>query len=295
MTLNTSGAFNLASFSDSVASLAGDSTGTVRNSVTSTTSTLTVNPTTGVSTAFAGVIAGTSGGTQGNLALLKTGVGTLTLSGANTYSGSTTVNAGALFVNGSTASGSAVAVNNSETTLGGSGTINGTVNVASAGANLSPGASGSGSTAILNTGALTLIANSNLNVDINGTTAGSSYDQLIITGTVNLGGALASNLVVSAGAGLAVNQKFFILLNDSTDAISGTFAQGTTVTASNGDVFLINYADNGDGGVLGNDISLTATSVVPEPGTYAAGILTLAALFCQQRRRLSGLLRKVRS
>jgi autotransporter-associated beta strand protein len=73
-------------------------------------------------------------------------------SGANTYTGATTVNGGALFVNGSTSSSSAVTVNNSGTTLGGSGTIGGSVNVASSGANLAPGATGNGSTAILNTG-----------------------------------------------------------------------------------------------------------------------------------------------
>src|SRR5207237_617880 len=127
--------------------------------------------------------------------------------------------------------------------------------------------------------------------DINGTTAGSGYDQLSAIGAVNLGGLLASNLVVTAGSNLSVNQKFYILLNDGTDTISGTFAQGTTVTAGNGDTFLINYADNGDGGVLGNDISLTVTSVL-EPSTCLAGILTLVALGYQQRQRLRGLLRR---
>jgi hypothetical protein len=202
------------------------------------------------------------------------------------------VSAGSLFVNGSTASGSAVTVNNSGTTLGGSGTIGGSINVASSGANLSPGASGVGGTAILHTGAVTLTTGSNFNFDINGTTAGSGYDQVSVTGAVNLGGLLASNLVVTAGSNLSVNQKFFTLLNDGTDAISGTFAQGTTVTAGNGDVFLINYADNGDGGVLGNDISLTVTSVAPEPSTYVAGLLSLGALVWNLRRRLSGRLRR---
>ncbi len=94
LTLNSSGVFDLASFNDSVASLAGEATGLVRNSTASTTSTLTVNPASG-STTFAGTIAGTGGG-NGDITLIKTGAGTLSLSGTNTYSGTTTVNAGIL-------------------------------------------------------------------------------------------------------------------------------------------------------------------------------------------------------
>src|SRR4029077_4257632 len=156
----------------------------------------------------------------------------------------TTVNAGSLYVNGSTASGSAVTVNNSGSTLGGSGTINGTVNVASSGANLSPGASGVGSTAILHTGALTLASGANFNVDLNGTTAGSGYDQVISAGSISLNG---SNLIITAGSGLAVNNKFFILENSASGSNSGTFsglANGATIMANNnGDIFQINYFD----------------------------------------------------
>jgi len=101
LTLNTSGAFDLASFSDSVASLTGDSTGVVKNSVASTTSTFTVNQSSG-STTFAGVIAGTNAGAQGDVALTKSGNGTLTLSGTNTYTGTTTINGGTLVLGNAT-------------------------------------------------------------------------------------------------------------------------------------------------------------------------------------------------
>jgi fibronectin-binding autotransporter adhesin len=288
MTINTSSIFNMASFSDGVASLAGDSTATVKNSITSTTSTLTVNPASGVST-FSGVIAGTNSGAQGNMALLKTGAGTLALAGANTYTGTTTVNAGSLFVNGSTASGSAITVNNSGTLLGGSGTINGSINVASSGANLAPGSTGVGSTAILHTGALTLASGSNLKMDINGTTAGSGYDQIISSGAISLSGA---NLVLSAlTSSLTLGNKYFIVEDSSSIANTyGLFSNGTSVTDSSGDIFTINYADNGDGGLVANDISLTVILVIPEPGTYATAILSTTALLWIQRRRLRALL-----
>ena len=216
------------------------------------------------------------GGSSSVLSVTKQNTSSWTLSGASTYTGATTVNAGSLFVNGSTASGSAVTVNNSGTVLGGSGTINGSVTVAS-GANLSPGASGSGSTAILHTGALTLSSGSKLNIDITGSTAGSGYDQIISPGAISVSGA---TLVVSAlPSALTLGAKYYIVEDSSTSVNTyGLFSNGATVTDSSGDIFSINYADNGDGGLIANDISLTVTLVVPEPSTWVASALALAVI-----------------
>ncbi len=279
--------------SQGVGNFAG-SGGTILNNSTGTNVTLTIGNGNGTGGNYSGVIADHTSGT-GTVALTKTGTGTITLSGANTYTGTTTVNAGSLFANNTSGSGTGtgtVTVNNTGTFGGGNSTavggISGAVTVASGG-NLSPGQTGVGSTAILKTGALTLNSGSNFNVDLNDTTAGTGYDQASVAGTLSITG---SNLVVTAGSGLSIGNKFFIALNDGTDLVTGTFsglANGATVTASNNaDTFLINYLDNGDSGTLGNDISLTCTGVVPEPATYLAGILALGAVGYHQRRRFAG-------
>jgi len=278
---NTAGVtFDLNARNQIIGSLSGG--GLTGGTVDLSGHTLTVGDST--STTFAGVLIANGG------RLSKVGTGTLTLTGTNSYTGGTTVGAGALFVNNTAGSGTGtgnVAVTNSGTILGGSGTITGAVSVA-AGAKLSPGATGVGSTAIFKTGALTLSSGSFFNVDINNATAGTGYDQLRVTGSTAISG---SNLVVNTGGGLfgiSLGQKFFAVLNDGTDGITGTFAQGSTVTSNNGDVFSINYADNGDGGTSANDISLTLTSVgIPEPGTWAGAALALGALLYSRPRRFS--------
>ena len=268
--------------------------GTILNNATGTSVNFTIGNGNGNGGNYQGVIADHTSGT-GTVSVTKTGSGTLTFSGANTYSGGTSVNGGGtlLVINtsGSGTGTTSVTVSDSGTTLAGgttagTGGITGAVNI-NAGANLSPGTSGNGAgtTAILHTGALTLVSGSNFNVDLNSTSAGTGYDQLNVTGTVNLGGVLASNLVVTAGAGLNVGDSFTIINNDGVDPVSGTFAQGAVVMASNnGDVFGINYL-GGDG----NDVVLTLTAI-PEPSTWIGAALALAAIGFTQRRRIRGLI-----
>jgi fibronectin-binding autotransporter adhesin len=78
--------------------------------------------------------------------LIKSGAGTLTLTGANSYTGTTTVSNGVLLVNGSSTTNTVTVAGG---TLGGNGTIKGAVTVQSGGT-LSPGTSGVGVLAISN-------------------------------------------------------------------------------------------------------------------------------------------------
>ncbi len=86
---------------------------------------------------------------------------------------------------------------------------------------------------------------------LNGTTAGAGYDQLSVTGTVNLAGAtLNVNLAFTPALGSA----FMLIQNDGKDAVLGTFAglpEGATLML-NGMTFQISYV-----GGTGNDVVLT--------------------------------------
>jgi fibronectin-binding autotransporter adhesin len=126
-------------------------------------------------------------------ALVFAGPGSLTLTGNNTYSGGTTVNAGTLFVNNAAGSGtgSGVVAINSGATLGGTGTIGGIVSVA-AGGTLAPGGGSPGLLTITND--LSLNNASGLQFAL-----GTLSDRVDVTGDLTLGGTL--NLTTAAGFG----------------------------------------------------------------------------------------------
>lgn len=68
-----------------------------------------------------------SGPVSGGFAVTKVGAGTLTLSGANTYSGPTTVNTGVLLISGNSSGATNAVTVATNATLGGVGTIGGAV------------------------------------------------------------------------------------------------------------------------------------------------------------------------
>jgi autotransporter-associated beta strand protein/T5SS/PEP-CTERM-associated repeat protein len=117
---------------------------------------------------------------SGTGSLSKAGTGTLTLTGTNTYSGPTAVNAGTLRVDGSLGTGAVTVAN--AATLTGAGSIGGAVTVQNGG--ILAGASGS----TLTMASLVLNASSNTNVAI-GRPSATLFDvsgNLTIAGTLNI-------------------------------------------------------------------------------------------------------------
>ncbi len=151
-------------------------------------------------------------------ALGKTGAGTIVLTAVNSYVGGSRIDAGAVFVNGSIASG--VIVNNTGT-LAGNGAIGGSVLVNSGGT-VSPGtATTTGLLAI--TGGYTQNAGAALNINLAGqTTPGVGFDALTVTGAASLNGSI--NATVVNGFSPTANDSYGVL---SFASVSGDFASPT--------------------------------------------------------------------
>jgi len=276
MTITGSSTFNLAGYSDGVASLTGDSTAIVRNSVVGGTSTLTVNSGSGVTSTFAGVIAGTNGGTQGNIALQKDGAGTLILTGTNTYSGTTTVNGGTLTAaagpGNALGSTSGITVNSGGTLLlGASDQINNSATVTLAGGTFAKGNFGEGTASASGMGALTLTA------------AGGELD--FGTGTVGLL-AFAS---FTPGA-------YTLTISNWTGSIgtAGSPSTDRLIFASDqsGNLSSFSFSGYGPGAMeiaLGSGYyEIVPIAPVPEPSTWIAASLALAPIgfrIVRRRRR----------
>ncbi|MDY0169167.1 MAG: autotransporter-associated beta strand repeat-containing protein [Thermoguttaceae bacterium] len=210
--------------------------------------------------------------------VVKGGAGTWVLSGANTYTGPTTVNAGTLLING-THSGSGAFAVHSGATLGGTGTIGGATTVNS-GAFLAPGAS-IGMVTFSND--LALQANSTLLWEfLEAGAAGDDYDsitgpKLVLpeTGKVDL------SISALAGYQLSAGDSFTLFHGDVFEhGAAEPFAFDTNLN----DYFHV--TDNigwwGTWELTAGSLVLTA---VPEPGTWLMLVCGLAFGLLVRRRR----------
>jgi autotransporter-associated beta strand protein len=186
----------------------------------------------GTTTTFAGTITDGTNTTPAPLSITKTGNGTLTLTGANLYTGATSVNAGRLQVNGSIG-GSGVTVAGGR--LGGTGADNAPL-PAAAGGTVAPGSFGAPGTLTVN-GPVALLSGSATSIDV---ASAASASRLSSNGAVDLGGSLAVNLLNSYKP--ARTDTFTVLTGAS---VTGTFANlnpfGLISTTDNGWAFTAAY------------------------------------------------------
>jgi fibronectin-binding autotransporter adhesin len=208
---------------------------------------------TNLDTTFSGVI-------HDSGSLEKIGNASFTMTGANLYTGGTTVTSGTLVVGNVTGSGTgigAVAVNSG--TLGGSGTIAGSVTVGTdsgPGAFLAPAHSGNQQLTLTIQSSLTLNSDATYTYTFKAKRNRFKIDKVIANGVMINGGATI-NLSGTTQGQLTQGMVLTLIKNTAVTPIAGAFANlpdGGIVTI-NGNNFQASYS-GGDG----NDLTLT---VVP--------------------------------
>jgi len=227
-----------------------------------------------LSTTFSGVIqdGGQNGGVGGSLT--KIGSGTLVLSGANTYTGSTNVNRGVLQVDGSINSNTSVHGNG---TLAGTGTVNGNV-TNNNGGKVSPGEAPGVP------GVLTIVQNytqaqyASLMIQIAGMNAGQ-FSVLDVLGTANLSGRL--DPVLLNGFIPTIGQSFTFL---TYAAVNGTLSIFNPNIDNEPEHWVVSYQAT-------NAILTVAPGNVPVPdqgSTFLLLMLGLLGLVTYWRQLLRG-------
>jgi autotransporter-associated beta strand protein len=211
---------------------------------------------------FTGLISGTG-------TLVKSGLGTLTLTNDNTFA-NLDVRQGKVVVNGTTPT----TVSITDATLGGSGAVGDVVAISGT---VAPGSS----PGILTAASVAMDAGSILSMEINDPTSGTGYDQLRVTGGVTL---TNPTLTIVSGIATVPNGQVFTLIdNQGAQPVDGIFAgldEGATVTLG-GMSLTVSYL-GGDG----NDVTLTAPGGmiyypvhVPGDAAVSGGTLTQGTPF----------------
>ncbi|KQV04380.1 autotransporter outer membrane beta-barrel domain-containing protein [Devosia sp. Root105] len=238
-----------------IGSLAGAGTVQLGNPQTMNTAAGSAQLTLGgnnASTTFSGVLAG-----KGQL--IKTGTGTLTLSGSNTFTGTTTVSGGGLNVLGTLLSSVTA---ESGARLGGNGTY-GAISVGD-GAVLAPG----NSIGAVTTGGLTLDAGSIYEVELSdgGNTAGTHNDITHVTGTATV--AAGAKIKVLAGNGTDDGSSY---TPELVYTIIDTTTAGNLVVAAAPEIIdnfaYLNFTGSSDGQYFRLTSSMEAVSFCLEGST----------------------------
>uniref|UniRef100_UPI003A97ADF2 beta strand repeat-containing protein n=1 Tax=Rosistilla oblonga TaxID=2527990 RepID=UPI003A97ADF2 len=161
----------------------------------------------------------------------------------------------------------------SSATLAGSGSINNSNSSAdyriSLGSNATLGPGPADGTGILTLGESVRFVGSNnkVEIDLNGSTVGTQYDQISLSGDIDLNDA---TLNVDLSYAAIIGSTFTIIDNDQSEPIVGTFSglpEGGLINVS-GQSLQISYV-----GGTGNDVVLTAVTGLPVESVTSAAII----------------------
>ncbi len=267
----TGGTVDVAGYATAITDLTGSAGGTITSS-SNTTTTLTVGG--AISTRYDGAFANSAG----TLNLVKTGAGTLTLGGANTFTGTTTISEGSLVLD------NALALQNSTFDTAGSASLSfGSLTAASFG-----GLAGSGNidlTAL--TGGLT-VGGGNRSSTYGGVLSGAGgltktgTGTFILTGSQGYSGATTiSQGTLQVGDGgttgslpaAAVTSNGVLAFNRSDSlTFSQAIAGSGSVTQSGGGRLTLSASNSYTGGTL---ITGTGSLSIASPNAVGSGTITL--------------------
>lgn len=246
----------------------------------STAGTLTV---TGAgNTSVAGAITNTGSATRG---LVKSGAGTLTLSGANSYDGVTNVNAGKLVINGNSSTSTGNVSVATGATLGGSGLLGGATSVTGT---LAPG----NSIESLGLGALSFVTGSTYAYELNSSSLAG--DLTYSSGSLNIAAGSILTLTELFSGTLASNSKLTLI--SSVGAWNGgLFTYNSSTLADDSEIVLgsntwkFNYNDTLGGSNYTSDqagaANFVTLTVIPEPNVaMVVGGLGVLALLRRRNR-----------
>jgi autotransporter-associated beta strand protein len=277
-TINAGGTLRLNGFNNTIGSLAG--AGTVDNN-TATNATLTTGGD-NTSTTFSGTLAN---GSTGTLGLTKVGTGRLTLTGSNSYTGTTTVTAGYLSIQGTTNTGAGT------TTLGNAASARARLEISTGGAftttDLFTGGNATGAGAVYQSaGSVTTSAadGTNRGLVLGQTSTGYGFYShsggTLTTARITYGanGQTGGTGVFRLSGGTATVNTWNVLAhgpnsNAMLDIVSGTMTSNTNFAAnhSSGGYSLIN--------VRGGQLTVNTTTQINRGNNSTSnntGILTLS-------------------